>query len=181
MPFPQYTSDTDVYVMTSIAEMQQELSFVGWKLHLDDLDPTDPNYLSGADALVTSSNMVTTYIQRATSQVMENLGARYKIADIYLIPRIREIATYIALYKLTARRGNQPLFENQYLNALDTLEDYKRGDLYLKAPSNGNRAYCQSSIIDLRFNLSPNRIIPTRSTQVQSGQNTIVYLPFWWL
>lgn len=185
MAFPQYVSDTQVesipVYLTSLAEMEQEFSTKGWKLHVDDMTVTDPNYDSRNEVEVVTSNYLTTLMQRATSHVMSYLAPRYSIANISTIPRLREIATYWALYKLTGRKGNDPLYEREYIEGQDDLEEYRDGTKYLEAPSNGRRAYVHSGIVDLRFSTQPWRTIPKASTAIQSGQNTTLYSPFWWL
>lgn len=185
MAFPQYVSDTNptgtVLYLTSLAEIQQEFSTKGIRLHIDDMVLTDTNYDSHNDSDVVSANYITTLLQRATSHVMSYLAPRYAIADIYQIPRLREIATYWACYKLSKRRGNDALYQEDYAEGQDDLEDYRDGTKYLAAPSNGRRAYMQSGIVDLRFTQRPYRTIPLASSSVQSGQGTTLYTPFWWL
>lgn len=188
MAFPQYISDTldsnpapqPIY-FTSIAEIEQELSAKGYNLHTDDLRFTDPNYDSSNVTDVTETNYLATLLQRATSHVLSYLSPRYNAANLQKIPRIREIATYWACYKLTGRRGNQPLYEDEFNEGQDDLEEFRDGTKYLPAPSNGRRAYVHSGIVDLRFTRQPWRTIPQASTAIQSGQNVTLYSPFWWL
>lgn len=188
MAFPQYTSDTynndpvplPVY-FTTIAEIEQELSAKGYNLHTDDLRYTDPNYDSSNAGDVSEDNYLLTLRQRATSHVLSYLAPRYTAVNLSLIPRIREIATYWACYKLTGRRGNEQLYEEEYLEGQEDLEEFRDGTKYLPAPSNGRRAYVHSGIVDLRFTRQPWRTIPQASTAIQSGQNVTLYSPFWWL
>ena len=188
MSFPQYQSDTldnnpspvAIY-LTSLAEIQQELSARGLRLHTDDMRVTDANYDSIADGDVSETNYLNTLYQRSTSHIMSYLTPRYSIQNIYRIPRLREIATYWACYKLTGRRGNEQLYEEEYAEGQDDLEQYRDGTKYLAAPSNGRRAHMTSGVVDLRFNKQPWRVIPQASTHISSGQNTIPYTPFWWL
>jgi len=187
MAFPPYVPDHTftgggaAVQFTSEAEMQRLLSFKGTSLHLDDLDATDDNYLPGTDADATDNNFITEVIQRVTSKIMEYLAPRYSAEVIYQIPRIREIATYWACHDLSRRRGNEALYEPEYAEALDTLERYREGSLFLDAPSNGPRAYTQSYVIDSRFYRNPTRVITAASTAIVSNQHKLWDYPFFWL
>ncbi len=157
MSFPEYvpTDTTDdgaiEYLFTSVEEIQRMLSLAGERRHTDDVDPDSINYDYENDSDVNRDNVLAELIQRATSHIMSRLGPRYLAADIYRVPRIREIATYWAIYKLTKRRGNNPLYEEDYIESEATLDDFRTGAQFLDAPSNGQRAYMQSYIIDNRY------------------------------
>jgi len=188
MAFPEYASDTnslvtpyDPLLMTTPQEIHRLFSTTGEKLHTDDLNSDDDNYNRSNDSTVNRDNFLSELAQRATSHIMTFLAPRYKIDDIYQIPRLREIATYWAVYKLTRRRGNEPVYEEEYIEAMDELEMFRSGERYLDAPSGGQRAYMQSSIVDLRYNRSPIRVIPDGSTKVVSGQHTYNWFGFSWL
>jgi len=185
MAFPEYVSDTEVdnvvYLLTSVEEIQRQFSQRGLALHIDDIDPTDPNYDDKNAADVDSTNYLLELCQRATSHVMSRLAPRYMVDKVYQNPRLREIATYWACYKLTRRRGNEPVYEEEYIEAMDELDMFRRGELYLDAPSNGQRAYMQSTIVDLRYIRTPIRVIPEASTSIVSGQRTARYYGFAWL
>lgn len=186
MAFPDYIPDhltpSNVPVaFTSIPEIERLLSYKGKYLHQDDLDITDDNYTQGTHVEANVSNQITELIQRVTSGIMEYLAPRYAPEILEKIPRIREIATYWACYKLTGRRGNEPLYEEEYAESLDTLERYREGSLYLDCPSRGPRAVVQSYVTDSRFYRNPVRVLATSSTSKVPGQNLALNYPFFWL
>lgn len=178
MAFPEYVPDTTVdevtYTLTSIAEIERMYSRSGVQLHTDDLDPEDANHDADNNADATKDNFLEEVIQRATSEIMSFLAPRYTTDAVYQIPRMREIATYWACYKISKRRGNEPIYEEEYIEAMDELADYRSGVRYLDAPSNGPRAYLQSQIVDLRFSRHPIRTLPEASTSTISGQKVAV-------
>jgi hypothetical protein len=178
--FPPYASDTEDYLFTSEEEIQRLLSSWGEILHLDDVKSDDEHFDTNNLPNVSMDFTLCEIIQRATSHIMSFLAPRYSPENIYRIPRIREIATYYACYKLTRRRGNQPLYEEEYIEAMDELELYRSGERYLNAPSNGPRAYIQSYVIDNRFTRNPSRVIAASSSSVIPGQHlSYPYLFFW--
>jgi hypothetical protein len=183
--FPSWESDTVVdsvtYLFTSLEEIQMLFSSWGERQHTDDLNPNDENYDEGNQSSATRLAFLNELIQRATSHVMSYLGPRYTANAIYRIPRIREIATYWACYKLSRRRGNQPVYEYEYFEAMDDLEKYRAGELYLDAPSNGPRAIMQSYVVDNRFYTQPLRVLTQSSTSIVPGQRIAYRLPFYWL
>jgi hypothetical protein len=186
MAFPPYTADhldssSQPVTFTSQGEIEREFSTRGLKLHTDDMNSEDDNYDLDTDPDVTVANAIEETIQQVTSGIMEHLAPRYLAKDIDKIPRIREIATYWACHKLSKRRGNQGIFEDEYINSIDILEQYKLGLLYLDAPSNGPRAILQSFITDNRYHRNPTRVLPYASTNVKPGQHRIWAYPFAWL
>lgn len=185
MAFPEYISDTQVdntpVYLTSLSEIQRMLSTYGELRHTDDINPDDGNFNVENGSEVTRDNFITELVQRATSEIMSYLAPRYTIDAVSRIPRLREIATYAACHKLTRRRGNEPLYEEEYIEGIAELEDYRSGKRYLDAPSNGPRAYMQSYLIDNRFTTRPTRVIPDASTKVISGQRTAWQYAFAWL
>lgn len=185
MAFPDYVSDTRVnnttYLLTSVTEIQRLFSSLGIKLHTDDLDTGDPNYDDENNPEATSENYLVELCQRATSHVMTRLAPRYTIDKVYQNPRLREIATYWAAYKLSRRRGNEPVYEEEYIEAMDELDQFRKGELYLDAPSNGQRAYIQSTIIDNRSIRNPVRVIQEASTSVIAGQRIARSAAFEWV
>lgn len=185
MAFPEYVSDTIVssvtYLFTSVEEIHLEFSRIGEYLHTDDMNILSLNYDENNLAGVTQDNYLIQLCQRATSHMMEVLGNRYKANVIYRIPRIREIATYWACYKLSGRRGNPKLYEEEYLDAMESLEGYRDGSRYLAAPSNGQHALMHSYIVDNRFFRNPIRVLQLSSTGVKPGQAVVWLTPFYWL
>lgn len=178
MAFPQYNTDTSSYVMTSLPELQQLLSTRGERSASDDLDILSENHDPLNDDDASRTNMLTEYIQRVTSQIMEYLSPKFAVADVYKLPRLREIATYWLAYKITGRRGNEPLYTAQYIEGLETLERYREGSLFLAAPTYGPRAYMQSGIVDLRASYQPWRILPFASSNIIPNQSA--YTPYCW-
>lgn len=181
MAFPQYTPDTDGALFTTYEEIAQEMSTKGFRLRTDDLRSTDKNYDNNNSSDLSETNYIATICQRVTSEVCSYLCPRYNADDLAPLPRIREIATYWACYKLSKRRGNPALYEEEYLDAQNDLELYRSGDRYLDVPSNGPRAYMQSYVLDTRFNRTQLRVNQYATTKVLSSQNTLLYTPFWWL
>lgn len=179
MSFPDYVSDSNDLFTTSLAEIHRLLSEEGATRHLDDLDPFSPNYDPDSHEDATNENALTEIMQRATSRVLEYLYPKWTIESLVSVPRIREITTYIACYLITKRRGNQPLYENEYIESLDTLLQYRDGLLSLPAPVSHPRAYLISHVVDLRFTQQPVRQIMAASTKVVSHQNLFRPSFFW--
>lgn len=187
MAFPPYTPDFQEDItfiskqLTTRGEMERLYSYKGVSLHLDDADDNDENYLDGTDTDVTPSNIINEVIDRATAEVMEYLAPRYNIDDIRRKTRIRELATIMACHRLSMRRGNEPIFDSDYAEAIETLERYREGTLYLNAPSSP-RAYVQSYVTDMRYIRNPTRVLSAASTKVVSGQHAFwESFPFFWL
>jgi len=186
MPFPlyipAYENESDVKItFTSRSEIERVLSFKGTYLHLDDTDSDDENYLDGTDDFVTPSNVIEEIIDRVTARIMEYLAPRYEAINLFQMPTIREIATYMACHELTKRRGNEPLYDAEVAGYEERLERYREGTLYLNAPSS-RRAYVQSYAVDNRYYRSPVRVIRPASTHVVSGQQVFWdNFPFFWL
>lgn len=186
MPFPPYDPgytlpDTTIISFTSKPEMERLLSFKGVFLHLDDLDISDPNYVAGTDIEASDENMILEIIQRVTSKIMEYLAPRFEASALEQNTRIREIATYWACHDLSRRRGNEPLYEDEVAQGLETLERYREGSLYLDAISSGPRTYVQSYITDSRYFRNPTRVLPHASTKTVTGQRLTWQYPFFWL
>jgi len=185
MAFPEYASDTKInnvtYTFTTPDEMVLELSNEGIMLHLDDLIVGNENYDPDNPIGVVNTNYLIQLCQRATSHIMSRLGNRYTADILYKLPRIREIATYWALYKLTGRRGNPRLYEGDYVEAMEDLEGFANGTLFLNAPTTGQRALIQSYVVDNRFTLKPLRVIAEASLGLKPGQATAWRFPFAWL
>jgi hypothetical protein len=179
MAFPDYVSDTNSVYSTSLAEIHRLLSEQGATRHLDDLDEYHPNYDPDTHPEATSDNALIEIKQRATSRVLEYLYPKWTIESIINVPRIRELTTYIACYLITKRRGNQPLYENEYIEALDILLQYRDGLLSLPAPVSKPRAYMISSVVDLRFTQQPVRQISAASTAVVTYENLFRPSFFW--
>lgn len=186
MAFPPYTpdhllEDETTAAFTSVPEIERLLSNRGRDLHLDDLDSDDDNYDDGTHIDATDDNAMTEVIQRVTSKIMEYLAPRYTPEALHRLPRIREIATYWACHDLSRRRGNEPLYESEVVEGMDTLERYRDGSLFLDAPSKGPRVYVQSYVTDNRFTRNPTRVLKSASTSVVSGQRLAWEYPFFWL
>lgn len=186
MAFPPYVPDHTITggaaaAFTSLGEIERLLSYKGWKLHVDDLVIADENYLPGTCSDATDSNFLSEVIQRVTSRIMEYLAPRFTPQALYQLPRIREIATYWACHDISRRRGNEPLYETEYADGIETLERYREGTLFLNAISSGPRAYVQSYVTDSRFYRNPTRVLSYASTSTVSGQFLSPNYPFFWL
>lgn len=186
MAFPPYlpgnTADENgtEYVMTSRSEVERVLSQRGMQLHLDDIDPDDDNFDDNNDPDTDIDNYLEEQIVLVTAEIMAILGPRYLIEDVYQNIILRNIATYRVAHNITRRRGNEPVFESEVIEGEDKLTAMQLGQMYLDAPSNGQRAIMQSGIVDLRFHQQPYRVIQRASTSVVSGQNHI-WRAFSWL
>jgi hypothetical protein len=190
MGYPEYESDSIVDIngtptlllLTSEAEMQEQFSALGVNLHIDDVNPADDNYDHDNDPAINKAEVIKTFAQRATSHVMSYLAPRFAIENIYRIPRLREIATIWACYKISRRRGNESVYEEEYLENEAELEAYRNGTRYLAAPVNGQRGVVQSYVIDNRYSYNSCRVLPQASTQVVGGQALYSrYAAFRWL
>ena len=179
MPFPEYTETVNLY--TTRAEIERLLSYKGVSLHLDDTDDLDDNYGGGTSTLVTPSNTLDEIIERATSRVNEYLLPRYAPATLSLLPRVREITTFIACHLLSRRRGNEPLYDDEVAESIETLERYREGSLYINAPLQGPRAVTQSFVTDNRYFRNPVRVLTHSSTDTVANQNLAWDYPFFWL
>jgi hypothetical protein len=176
----EYLSDTDELYVTSLCEIHRLLSARGEVRHLADLDVFDTEYQVENMLSNNKHNALKEIYQRTTSRVMERLAPRFTVQNVYKLPRIREIGTYTACYLITHRRGNEPLYEAEMLEGMDTLDDYKNGILYLDAPVTGTRVAMLSHVIDLRHHNQPSRII--RSASLFSGNIANPYINFFpWL
>lgn len=181
MAFPEYVSDTDTILMTSKEEMARLVSNFALEAHSDDLNFLSGNFDEYNGNEETDTNWRTECIQRTTSEIMSYLGAKYSIENVYQNPMIREIATYMAVYKFTGRRGNEPLYRAEYLEGLDKLEKFVSGELYLDAPTNGPRAYMLSYAVDNRYAYQPIRAIRQGSSNLIPGQKEFYTWGFYWL
>jgi phage gp36-like protein len=188
MAFPPYTPDyvTDDLVpvaitLTSEAEIQRVLGYKGVKLHLDDLDDLDENYLDGTDTDATDENYIEEAIQQASSEVLGYLVPRFDAELLSVNPIIRRIATYWAAHNISRRRGNEPLYETEVAEGIEKLERYREGSLYLNVPSRGPRAITQSYVTDMRFYHNPTRVIRLASTSIVPSQKLAWNFPFFWL
>lgn len=166
MPFlPPYTPLTNE--LTSREEIERIFGETGVDLHIDDF--------------LGDTNLEEAYfselIQRATRHVFSYLGSRWSIDAIYKEPRLREIATYWAARRLSKRRGNPGLFDEEYAEGQEELERIREGSLYLNIPSNGPRASMQSGIVDNRYHMRQYRVLPARygSTYVGPNQRTALW------
>lgn len=187
MPFPNYIPDfvTEVgnvpILLTSIDEMQRVLGAKGIRLHIQDLDPTNDEYDDDTDSLATTSNIITEYIQRVSSKVLQYLEPRFDAELISKNPTIREIATYWACHDISRRRGNEPLYEAEVAEGIERLERFRDGSLFLGVPSSRPRIYSQAFVVDNRYNYSPIRVIRSGTTATVSGQKVMFQYPFFWL
>lgn len=188
MAFPPYTPDyvTDdispvAITLTSEAEIQRVLGYKGFKLHLDDLDPLDDNYLDGTDSEADDVNYIEEVIQQASSEVLGYLVPRFDAERCSTNPIVRKIATYWAAHYISRRRGNEPLYETEVAEGIEKLERYREGSLYLNVPSSGPRAIVQSYVIDSRYTLNPTRVIRIASTSTVTKQKLAWEYPFFWL
>lgn len=174
----EYITDTDSLYVTSLCEIHRLLSARGEIRHLSDLDMFNTNYQTENIFNNNKQSALTEIYQRTTSRIMERLAPRFAIENIYRLPRIREIGTYTACFLITNRRGNEPLYEAEYLEGMDTLDDYKLGTLYLDAPVVGQRVAMLSHVIDLRYYTQPSRIIQRASSFSGNITNRYTYFPW---
>ena len=186
MPFPPYTPDhtdlaNEAILLTSRSELERVLSYKGVKLHLDDLDSDDENYLSGTDADATDDNYIEEGIQRVSSKVLSYLVPRFSAELCANNPRVREIATYWLAHDISRRRGNEALYEVEVSEGIQNLEDYRDGTLFLNVPSSGPRAIVQSYVTDSRFFRNPTRVLQSASITTVSNQKLAWNYPFFWL
>lgn len=179
---PDYVDDSNVEILlTSEAEIERVLGYKGVKLHLDDLDDLDDNYLDGTDVDATKENYTNEVIQRVSSEVLGYLVPRFDAELCSQNPLIRKIATYWAAHDISRRRGNEPLYETEVAEGIEKLERYREGSLYLNVPSRGPRAIVQSYVTDSRYYQNPTRVLRMASTSIVSRQKLAWDYPFFWL
>lgn len=186
MAFPPYTPDhvddsNEEILTTSEAEIERILSYKGVKLHLDDLDMEDDNYLDDTHIEANKDNYIQETIQRVSSKVLGYLVPRFDAYKCSINPRVREISTYWAAHDISRRRGNEPLYETEVAEGIESLERYREGSLYLNIPSSGPRAIVQSYVTDSRYYNNPTRVLRMASTSIVSGQKLAWNYPFFWL
>jgi len=110
------------YTFTSLTEMERVFSESGIDLRSDDFIGSE------------YSDLIVSIINSATVRVKTILNKLYDDVDIYENIRVREIATYIACYLLSIRRGNDSLYLGEMLQGMDDLQDMVDGDLFIDAP-----------------------------------------------
>jgi phage gp36-like protein len=155
------------YLYTTREEIERTFSTEGASLHTDDLPPLDDFW--------------TELCERASAKVNLFLGSRYRAIDLASHQQIRKIATYIALYYLSKRRGNPHLYGDDYNESITELGLIRDGDLYIDLPlKSGERAMMQNVLIDNRYAFEPMRVLPD-STVVRPGQASVVVYPFLWI
>lgn len=167
LPFDQFEPS---HLLTSREEIEDLFSIHGVELHSEHIDPER------------ESDFFSTLVHRATAQILSYIGSRYRLADLSTHPRIREIATYWAAYKLSHHRGNPSLFESEYVEGLEDLELMRQGIYFLDIPTTP-RAVVQSGVVDLRacsYRLQPIHL-GTSYTYPNQRQLRIYYWPFNWL
>jgi len=130
-----------------------------------------------------SSEIVKEFIQRATGRVKQELNKSFDDVDLQYSPRIREIATIIACYLISIRRGNPSLYSDQYMESMIDLERIANGDLYLsELPRSGNTSVVYQNVSsDNRFPFTPIRVDSITSSRTVGGQYISRNLPFLWL
>lgn len=155
-------------VYTSQAEIEDIFSISGADLHTDDI--------------IDNPSFWEKLCERATSRVNQYLMGLFSAENLQNHVRIREIATYIACYLLSIRRGNPALYRGEYEECLADLENMQTGNLYLDIPRRqSHRVVMQNVVIDNRYFRNPNRVEPLTSTTVIGGQAVLYTVPFGWL
>jgi hypothetical protein len=157
------------FEFTSSEEIKRLFSEDGLDMHTDDFSD--------------SSEIVKEFIQRATGRVKQELNKSFDDVDLQYSPRIREIATIIACYLISIRRGNPSLYSDQYMESMIDLERIANGDLYLsELPRSGNTSVVYQNVSsDNRFPFTPIRVDSITSSRTVGGQYISRNLPFLWL
>lgn len=160
----QYT-----YVYTSIEEIDRLFSEVG-RAYASDDQPDNEDVLNEV-------------IQRATGRVNQYLSKVFDPINLYQSQRIREIATIIACYLLSIRRGNPSLYSEQYLEALADLEAIVSGELYLsELPRTANAPVTMQNVSsDNRYPFTPIRVDPLSASKLTGKEYISRLMPFSWL
>lgn len=157
------------FLFTTEEEMQRLFSEVGVQMHSDDF--------------VDNSEVLYEIIERATGRVKQILNKGFDDSVLHQSPRIREIATIVACYLLSVRRGNPSLYAEMYIEAMADLESIANGDQYLsELPRSSNTLVVfQNVSSDNRFPWTPIRVDWLTSTRTVSGQFLNRTIPFVWL
>lgn len=143
--------------LTSQEEMEELFSISGVDNHTEDLNA--PEY------------HIQKCIDVASERVLMHLRSQYSEEQLETHPVIREIATYIALYTLSVRRGQPSLYSTQYEQAMTDLALMKEGLFLLGIPSRVNVAV-QTPNTDQRF-FYPVRVDDKTSTHVTPNQRRL--------
>lgn len=156
------------YVYTSRKEMEELHSEQGLNMAMDDQSDDD--------------DVLDTLIQRATGRVNQHLNKVFDSVDLQNSQRVREIATIIACYLLSVRRGNPSLYMELYLEAMEDLRDIASGELYLaELPrSSGSPINMQNISSDNRYPFTPMRVDPISATKITGKERVARPAIFWW-
>lgn len=137
--------------LTTRKEMENLFSIMGIDLRLDEM----PNCKAVLDF----------FILDASSQVGLYIGQRYTLTDLSTNDFVRSITTWIACYRLSARKGNPTLFAGRYQEILEQLEQIKNGELPLDAATRWDMVPTLSNIEhDPRFRDRTSRVDQETST-----------------
>lgn len=153
------------YKFTTKCEIDRIMSIPSREDYSED-DPdsltTDPDEVIN-DAIVQATDEVNTYCLRYYSE-----------ASLANNSYIRRIATWIACYLLTQRKGEQGRYEGQYAKAIEWLQKVHDGAMQVpRLAQKSDLVPCHSNfVIDERFSKAKIRVQNETSTgQAYSGQN----------
>jgi hypothetical protein len=169
MPSQYYFGVPYTHLLTSEEEVITTYSDLGQEFASDDLHD--------------DKNMMTELCNRATGFVLQYLS---KIFDAFYLarsPRIRHIATIVACYYLSIRRGNPSLYDEQYLEAIADLEAIASGELFLaELPrSNSSPVIMQNVSTDNRFPFTPVKVDRISASKMTGKESVSRLSPFYWL
>lgn len=157
------------YVYSSEAEVKRILTTAGFTDYTTD-DRTV------ADVVADAVNM-------ATDEVNIYCFKWYAESDLANNSFVRRLATWIACNYLTADRGDEPRYQEQYNRAIEFLKDIESGKKQLpRCPQRGDLAPCMSNyVIDDRFKKSKVRVQSETSTGPAHSQQKqdITFDPLW--
>lgn len=154
--------ETLAYLYSSESEINRRMSVP----MTDDYAEDDPYA-----AVTNPDTNLADAIAMATDEVNIYCLYWYEEADLANSSWIRNLATWIACYHLTQRKGEPAKFENQYDKAIAFLERVRSGELQVpRLPQRADLSPCHSNyVIDSRFTKAQSRVQRETSTGQSYG------------
>lgn len=145
------------YTYTSEAEIKRLMTSAGYTEYVTDDQ--------------TAADVLADVINQATDEINVYCCRWYAEVDLANNSYVRRLATYIAAYHLTNRRGEEPRYTTEYQDGRTFLEKVMSGLLQLpRCPQRADLTPCHSNyVIDDRFQQQKVRVQDSTS----SGPGTL--------